>query len=306
MNPSQASPLGMAATRNIPQLRLTIFAIPKPFRDATAVIQRNALASWTRLGPAVRILLFGDEEGIADAAAEFGCQHIPQLAKNEFGTPLVSDGFAVATRLGSGSHLAYCNADLILLPDFLQAIERLVELQLDRFLAIGRRTNLDWTERLDWTDAAAVARLHERAAEGEIESLMCKDYFVFPRGLFSQLPDFAVGRGNWDSWLVQAAKAQRIPVIDLSQCTRVIHQNHGHAHIPGGRMAGYWRGPEARQNQQAGGGKYWIRGSTADWELTPTELRRKSWSDLHLRFWKDLPSALRLVWRIVRPVGRTT
>ena len=281
--------------------RLTIFAIPKPFRGPIATIQRNALASWTRLGPNVQILLFGQEEGVAAAAAEFGVEHWPEIARNEHGTPLVSDAFAQAECRSRAPYLAYCNADLILLQDFLLTIERLTSAQPKAFLAIGRRINLEVTRPIDFTSNSELQQLLESAARGERESLMCKDYFIFPRGQFGSLPDFAVGRGNWDSWLVQSAKVRAIPVVDLSRCLRVIHQNHDHAHVPGGRAASYWHGPEARQNQLAAGGKFWIRGATADWELTPYALRRKPWSRLQLPFWFDLPQALRLAWRLARP-----
>ena len=38
---------------------LTLFAVPKPFRDHTAMIQRNAITSWTLLRPHPQIILFG-------------------------------------------------------------------------------------------------------------------------------------------------------------------------------------------------------------------------------------------------------
>ena len=68
---------------------LTIFSVPKPFAGDAAVIQRNALASWSRLPGPVQMLLFGDEDGVAAAAAEFGALHIPGVAQNAYGTPLL-------------------------------------------------------------------------------------------------------------------------------------------------------------------------------------------------------------------------
>ena len=48
---------------------LTIFSIPKPFIGHVGVIQMNALRSWTFLDPKCEIVIFGDEPGIAEAAA---------------------------------------------------------------------------------------------------------------------------------------------------------------------------------------------------------------------------------------------
>ena len=66
---------------------LTLFAIPKNFRGHIATIQRNAIASWTRLIPRPEIFLFGGEEGTAEIAHELGLRHFPEVARNEFGTP---------------------------------------------------------------------------------------------------------------------------------------------------------------------------------------------------------------------------
>ena len=55
---------------------LTFFTAAKPFRGATAVHQRNALRSWLAAAPGSEVLLFGDEEGSAEAAAELGVRRI--------------------------------------------------------------------------------------------------------------------------------------------------------------------------------------------------------------------------------------
>jgi hypothetical protein len=53
---------------------LTIFAVPKVFRGHIAVIQRNAIASWTRINPRPDVILFGTDEGTAEVASELGVQ----------------------------------------------------------------------------------------------------------------------------------------------------------------------------------------------------------------------------------------
>src|SRR5712691_10486867 len=65
---------------------LTIFATPKPFRGHIAVIQRNAIRSWTLLRPACEIILMGNDGGTADIAAEFGVRYVPDVARNTLGT----------------------------------------------------------------------------------------------------------------------------------------------------------------------------------------------------------------------------
>src|SRR5436190_23067843 len=97
---------------------LTIFATLKPFRDSAALIQRNAILSWTRLKPRPEVMLIGNEAGVAEFAREHSLRHVPEMERNAYGTPLVSSIFAQAERHAEGDRLAYVNADIILLNDF--------------------------------------------------------------------------------------------------------------------------------------------------------------------------------------------
>ena len=51
---------------------ITFFTTAKPFTGHNGIIQRNALASWTRVCPDAEVILFGDEEGAAETARELG------------------------------------------------------------------------------------------------------------------------------------------------------------------------------------------------------------------------------------------
>ena len=72
---------------------LTILSTPKAFRGIFAVIQRNAIESWTHLTPRPDIILFGTDEGTAEICAELGITHVPEVASTAEGTPLISDMF---------------------------------------------------------------------------------------------------------------------------------------------------------------------------------------------------------------------
>jgi hypothetical protein len=133
---------------------LTLFTTPKPFTDPhIATIQRNAIQSWLHLGEDVEVLLIGDEAGSAEAAAALGVVHLPEVARSEQGTPLVSSIFALARQHSHSPLLCYVNADILLMPDLLTAARR-VQAQAQDFLIIGRRWDLDVQEPLtfppDW------------------------------------------------------------------------------------------------------------------------------------------------------------
>src|SRR5262245_29737985 len=118
---------------------LTLFALPKAFRGHIGVIQRNAITSWTRLRPRPEIILFGTDEGTAEIAMELGLRHVPTIQCNEYGTPLLSDLFKKARDLATNNILCYVNADILLLGEFVDVVQK-VSSWRSRFLMVGRRT----------------------------------------------------------------------------------------------------------------------------------------------------------------------
>jgi hypothetical protein len=191
---------------------LTIFAVPKPFRGYVALIQRNALGSWMRLSS--EVILFGDEEGIADAAREFGARHVSEVARNRFGTPLLDDVFRKAELLGTTPVLVYANADIILRDDFARAVSFLPRRPC---LLVGKRWNLDLTEPIDFDQPDWRATLEHQARDADQQGNKAwLDYFAFRPGTLGEIPPFAVGRPYWDNWLVSHARSIGAWVIDAS------------------------------------------------------------------------------------------
>ena len=259
---------------------LTLFTIPKPFRGHIAVIQRNAIQSWVELGEC-EIMLFGDDEGVAETAAEFGARHIPDVSKNEYGTPLLDFVFRRAQELAAYDLICYINADIMLLGDFLSAVS---QIQLKEFLMVGQRWDVNLDQAWDFRDKRWRERLRGHVAEqGALHPPGGIDYFVFPRGVLGTLPSFAIGRASWDNWIIYRARSLRIPVVDATQMVIAIHQNHGYGHIQL-RTDEKWEGPEAERNRDLmGSPDYGFNLTDANWVLTPQGLRRQqlTWERLH-------------------------
>jgi hypothetical protein len=231
---------------------LTLFALPKPFKGHFGVIQRNAISQWTRLYPKPQILLFGDEEGTAEIAQEFGLRHIPEVKRNQCGTPLLSDLFAQAHALASYNILCYVNADILLLGDFMKAVKQVASLR-KRFLMVGRRTNVELDEPTIYQSPDQEARLVSLALEkGWLANPTWIDYFVFVRGLFETIPAFAIGRPFWDNWMIWRARALKAVVVDVTETILAVHQNHDYSHHAQGKK-GAQQGEEARQNGKLAG-----------------------------------------------------
>ena len=279
---------------------LTLFGIPKPFTGHIGVIQRNAIRSWTVLRPQAEIILFGDELGTKEFADQLGVRHVANIAKSEQGTPLLSDVFHQARQLASQDLLGYVNSDILLLDDFQAALEKVTNNILEDFLVIGRRINTDIVEELDfeapgWREEV---RLRTRTA-GSLAPRVCKDYFVFPKHLYQDLPAFAVGRANWDNWMVYHAHQLEIPVVDITAVTTVIHQNHEYGHLGKG-MAEAYMGSEAKANRDLAGGTRLVKGSAANWVLTEAGIRRSRAPSAWWPFLADLPRFTGLLARLFR------
>jgi hypothetical protein len=213
---------------------ITLFAVPKAFEGDAALAQRTAIESWRRLGPDVEVLLIGDDDGVAEAAASANVAHMAGVEKTEYGTPLVSSAFRLARDASNRRLLAYVNADIVLLPDFVRAVRHI---RFPRFLCLGRRM-----------DVVGPVDIEGEVPHGELAPPDAIDYFVLDRsGPLTDLPPFAVGRPGWDNWMIYRARSLAIPVVDATRVITAIHQVHDYAHVPD--ASGYrWYGPEADAN----------------------------------------------------------
>lgn len=206
-------------------MKITIFSLPKPFTDPEVrLIQTNAISSWKNLGGSVETIIIGNEEGIAEACERIGVSHIDNIKRSQYGTPLLDDAFKIAKTAGVGDVLIYSNADIIFFDDLLEAIRKLPN---DKFLAVGRRMDLDVKSLLNFADKNEVEKLKKEAEmRGTLHSPAGIDYFIFRRDMLFPLPPLVVGRIGWDNFMIWNAKQKNIPVIDVTKEIFAIHQNH--------------------------------------------------------------------------------
>jgi hypothetical protein len=288
--------------------QLTIFAVPKPFRGHVGMIQRSALGSWVRL--AHEVILFGDEEGIADAARDFGARHVPEVARNQFGTPLLNDVFRRAEFLCATPWLVYANGDIILREDFERAVSLLPRRPC---LLAGKRWNLHVAEPIDFDQPDWSEALERRAREvGRLGNKAQNDYFAFRPGTLGEIPPFAVGRPWWDSWLLLHARAIGAWLVDATPSVVVIHQNHDYTHVPNA-VGRRWEGPEGDENLRLAGSKQLFSLKDATHHVLEGRVVRKPRGIKALsRQWEQLPKLhpdLKhepdLIRRFTRPRCRT-
>jgi hypothetical protein len=233
---------------------LTIFATPKPFQGQSGIIQRNAIGSWVRLHPQGEVILFGDEDGAAKIAQEFGVRHVPDVRRSEFGTKRLDDIFARAQEIARHELLCYVNCDIVLLQSFPEVVKNLARWS-QRFLMVGRRWDTPVTQPLDFGASDWESRLRDFAMQsGKQQLAYAVDFFAFSRGLYRDVPPFVVGRVYWDHWMIWKARSMKVPVVDASADVLAIHQNHDFAYHAGG-LQGIKADAESKRNRALAGGQ---------------------------------------------------
>jgi hypothetical protein len=241
---------------------ITIFAVPKAFAGHIRVIQRNALRSWRRLSPRVEIVLLGNDDGVREAAREFGAKHVP-VACNAYGTPRLDSIIAAGEAAASHETLAFVNCDIVLLNDFPAALAGMPARQC---LVVGNRTNIKVESELDIDHPEWPGRFQQLVArEGRVQRPAGMDYFAFRRGLWPQIPPFAIGRYCWDNWLIYEAHRQGATIIDATGAVLAAHQDHDYSHR--GNEAELRQGPEAIANLALGRAARWHTHRDAHFKL---------------------------------------
>jgi hypothetical protein len=224
---------------------LTILSTPKSFHGIFEIIQTNAITSWTHLDPRPEIILFGTDDGTAEICAALGLRHIADVATTDQGTPLLSDMFLRGQELASNPVVCWSNADVIYTDALLRAADVVARHPRPAYL-VGRRTDIEQPTPLSFEPGWQSTLVTRAQTDGEQKPANWIDYFVFTRGLFTELPPFAIGRPGYDPWLIWRAAQLGADVIDATEAVWAVHQRHDYSHV-GGRSVAF-TGVEAQQN----------------------------------------------------------
>ncbi|MBI5945505.1 MAG: hypothetical protein HY864_14180 [Chloroflexi bacterium] len=272
---------------------ITLFSAPKPFTDLhIAMIQRNAIRSWTLL-PDVEVILLGKEEGLAEAARKLGVKHLPDVVRSESGTPLISSMFQLARENSNSELLCIINADMILMPDFVEAARR-VKSQKSQFVLLSQRWDLDVAAPLDFSGDWSRGLRSMVNGQGQLHRPAGSDFFLFPKSCYQDIPNFIIGRAGWDNWMIYKARAEKWPVIDCTPSVMIVHQNHDYSHLPGAKP--HYEHPDTNENIRLAGGQANVRYTILDstHQLADGKLVRPKM--ISLRFTRRLELILRSVF----------
>jgi hypothetical protein len=133
------------------------------------------------------------------------------------------------------------------------------------------------------------------------------DYFIFSRDQYQEMPDFVIGRPQWDNWMIYHARQQGWPVVDATASVIAVHQNHDYRHLPGGKPPHGLE--EGRRNRQLAGGertKYMI--IDANYRLKDDKLRRQPLTLERLlrriELWLMRQDVRGIEWRMIQIIRR--
>lgn len=227
---------------------VTIFSTPKPWCGHIETIQRNALVNWRGLG--YKVFLFGNEPGTKEAAEEFGCTFVPNVQRSPYGTPLIGPIFRNIQTMTDSRLLMYVNTDIL----FIDGLQKVVEFMSKGgppSLVVGTRHNVFISDEVDFGDMDEIAAM---CVQSKPHAGTGMDYFMFHKGMFTDMPNFILGRGFWDTWLPAKALKDGCHLIDSTDAIFAAHQNHDYSHLPtsaperGFRDRWHSKGPETEIN----------------------------------------------------------
>lgn len=177
-----------------------------------ALVQNVSAASFRR--PRVTFVAYNPGPGIETSAD---------------GVPTIRSMFEAAfSQLPEADTYTYFNSDIAVDESFVataDAVAKAVKRKVlrDRFLVVGRRTNVNWDAKYT---SVTDADFKDKFQQGKLFMATAEDYFMVSQKSFnwSAVPAFIPGRIGYDNWLVQAANTDAsIDAVDATQTLQAIH-----------------------------------------------------------------------------------
>eukprot|EP00039_Didymoeca_costata_P025103 m.12344 g.12344 ORF g.12344 m.12344 type:complete len:666 (+) comp4637_c0_seq2:382-2379(+) len=222
-----------------------------PYSHVQAVL---AVKSWLALTN-TEVLLFGDEpvckEFMAQVTAyndtRVSCHAIPckRFVAGSNAIPTVDCLFESARKRAKHDLLMFSNVDILFFSDLSHTLTTLSKQTSSDFFLVGKRRDLDvlpsynmstplpssffdqvfqdddpkpWLQKLHQL-SLQTAKNHPR--EGI-------DYMAFPKAITPKIPQFLIGRIQWDNWvLLQAIVDPGIVTFEAGDVIQAVHINHG-------------------------------------------------------------------------------
>jgi hypothetical protein len=200
--------------------------------------------------------------------------------------------FERAQEIARHDYLCYSNCDIILLDDFLKAFRRALKWR-KHFLMVSRRWDTEITEAINFEQRDWATRLRRFARRQGLQmEEYWIDFFVFPKGLYTNMPPLVVGYGHWDNWMIWRTLSLGVPVLDCSPVLVPIHQNHGYSPESGRAQRTFTDVRSLRNLELIGGGEH-----TAGLSASTHRMTRIGWVRPH-----SPKKSLRIRYQLWKPI----
>ena len=233
---------------------ITLFTTFKDFKGDDAIRQTRSIQSWQAIAPGVEIILFGNSMGAREIAEQYKLLQITDVPAQQNRLVMVDKMFERAQKVARHDLMMYCNGDMMFSENL---VDRLTQIHRKRFLACGRRWNIDIHRDEKFSREWLARQIHRARATLHPEFPYAIDYFAFRRGTFTGLPPLCVGTVAWDNYMIKHCHLHRIPVYDLTPIAVALHQKHDYAYLPKGETE-FNQGEFAEYNRRLSGSSDYV------------------------------------------------
>jgi hypothetical protein len=240
---------------------LTIVSTMKPMIDPFIIEQTNSVISWKKLSIKPDIIIFGNDIGVKEFCEKHNIKHIENVKTSDKGTPLISDIINRGYELMKTEYIMYINADILLMDDFsyiLIGFHNSIGKNVNSCLLTGIRYDVKEFQLLDfdnknWTDDV------KNNFRGEYAHSDAIDYFVHKINGYKTMPEFAIARYVFDSWMLDYGIKNFDISIDITNVCKVYH--HFGKYFQEGKVCerNYVSPTEVEKNKKLSKNEYQLR-----------------------------------------------
>ena len=209
-------------------MNVVIFSTFKPFIRDFVTEQTNALSSWKKLRCNPKIVIIGDDEGVADICKKHSVIHHEQVKKNKYGTPLVKDIFEQGWKYTTNDDICiFLNGDIILTDTLCDGLDRFVK----EYPNYKTLKYLITTIRYDWYNFRPIdfsnpnwESIIVKDMKGKCSPASAVDIFIHRKGTIKDIPDSGIAKMSYDSWILACANKEFDVTINATRVIKIYHQ----------------------------------------------------------------------------------
>lgn len=214
-------------------MKFLIVSTFKPLVSEQFLIeQTNALQSWIHLdfGSDIEkeIVIFGSDQGVPEMCSMYNVKNVVEVAKNNKGVPLINDILRRGSEMITYEDLImYINGDIILCQDFVDTIRSFISTHraVRSCLLTCMRFDLYDYQLLDFVSGKSINdQLSDMSKTGKWSEPSAIDLFIFKKDNYERMPDFAVSRLLFDTWMVDYAVKNFEMTVNMTPTVTVYHQ----------------------------------------------------------------------------------